>query len=296
MKATMYQTENFETKLAENLAKEINTLSNTLFELFGQLKKWVSQKRELEYEYRDYISADKAKKNGWLFFLLVLLPILGIIDYASVAQFIAYLVHSSGGGILGFILSFVGWLLFILLELATGWLLLYSKGKPVLKVFGIVIAIILIVLPAYLVFTTYDINPNKTELLYRKTIALVIVSVIVHAIFFAVIKDVWAGIHYVIYLIKNKLLNAKHPHTAMKEVSNRLQSLYIDFDKYTTNCPPAGKTTLLHNRAWYIKRKITTGVYDTQYDFSDYNQNTSYTGSRKEQKQDNNTYQYTIKP
>lgn len=294
MKSTIYQTESFETKLTDKLAKDINTNSNTLFELFGQLQKWEAQKRELEYEHRDYINADKPKKNGWLFFLLVLLPILALVDYASIAQFIAYLAHSSGGGFIGGILSLVGWLFFILLELATGWLMLHSKNKPLLKGFSSVFAIALILLPSYLIYTTYDINPEKTALLYNKTIALAIVSIIVHGIFFAVIKDVWAGIHYVTYLIKRKLHDGKHPHKSMKEVTEQLQALYQDFDKYTATYPLATKATLLHNRAWFIKRKITTGQYETQYDLSDYNQQLSYAGNIREYKQNNN-YQYTVK-
>lgn len=267
----------FEMRLVDKIVATINTASNKLFDLYRELQAWNERKTELEFHYRDYTTTSSAKKNGRLFLLLILLPTLGVIDYASISQFIDYLAASSGSGLVSLIISFVGWIFFILLELATGWLLIhYAKDKPPLKVMAILLAIGLILLPSYLVYTTYDINPDKTALLYHKTIALIIVSIVIHTIFFLVVGEVWAGIHYFVYVCKCRLLDNKHPYKKMQVEVEKLQRSYIDFDKHTSQYPIEQKEPLLTNRAWYVKYKLTNGAHSQEYNLSDYHPEISY--------------------
>jgi hypothetical protein len=267
----------FEARLIDKVVGIINTSSNKLFDLYRQFQTWIEKKTELEFTYREYTNASSGKKNGWLFLLFILLPTMGIIDYASIAQFIAYLAASTGSGLIAVFITLIGWLFFILLELATGYILIYyAKDKFWLRVMAIILAIGLIVLPSYLIYTTYDINPDKTPLLYHKTMALVLVSLLIHTIFFVVVGEVWAGIHYFVYLCKKRALENKHPHKAMKVEIEKLQKSYIDFDKHTRSLPTEQRTFLLQNRAWFVKHKLTNGAHSQEYDLSDYHPEINY--------------------
>jgi hypothetical protein len=288
-------TETFQQRVAQTTIRGINKCVNELFEQYSLLQNWVEKKNELDYQYRDSITTNALKRNGQLFLVFILLPVLGIIDYASVAPFINYLSVSAGGGLIGVFLSCIGFLFFIFIELATGWVLIYySKKRSLSKGVIILLALGLAILPSYLIYTTNDIDTNKTTITGHKTMALAIVSIIVHIVFFLVIKDVWAGIHYCIYYCKNKALESKHPHKAMKALLEKLQDYYLDFDKYTATYTPEQQVRLINNKAWYIKHKISTGTHIKEFDLSDYDPNTFYTIQNIGYRQ-NGMYQFTVK-
>ena len=80
----------------------------------------------------------------------------------------------------------------------------------------------------------------------------------------------------------------------MKKVIEELQVAYIDFDKCTIQYTHEQKASLLSNRAFYIKHKITNGTYSKEYDLSDYVEQAQHTTQTKEQPT-NGAYQYTFK-
>ena len=264
----------FEQRVLETTCAAINRESAAYLDTFKKTQSTDQSIVELDYQYKDYAVATAAQKSGWFFLLAVLMPALGIFDYTSIAPFISYLV-ASAGGFIGAIIGLTGWLFFTMLELATGWVLVYfSKGKPIVKAIAIALAIGLIVTPSYLIYTTYDLSANKTAGLYSRTVALIIVSIIIHTIFFVVVAEVWKGIFYYTYRIRRKILLAKSPEQQMKVQRKSLQEHYSTFSGYASVVPPLQQATMLNNLSWYIKIKITNSL--EPYDLSDFNPSINY--------------------
>lgn len=289
------QQSNFANRLTEKITSEICNLTDQFFEFFVQFDEWTGRKRELDYQYREHVQATTLRKTGWFFLVFVLLPLVGIFDYSSIASFINYLAFTSGG-IIGTIIKVVGWAFFLLFELGIGWLIVYSKDNPALKVLAIILAVVMTLLPSYLIYTTYSITEHKTPLLYHKTIALIVVSIVLHALLFLVISEVWAAINYLVYTMKNRKLEKSNPQQNMKDTRKELLTLYPDFDHYIVRENPENLATLLHNRAWYVKGKLQNGDANDDYDLSDYNASTSYAPQPKSQASSNGTYKYTVNP
>lgn len=287
------QQSTFASRLKEKITSEICDLTEQFFELYTQVAAWIEKKRELDFHYREYMQATTLRKTGWFFLLFVLLPCVGMFDYSSIAAFINYLAFTSGG-IVGTIIKFTGWMSFLLFELGVGFFLIYSKGKTVLRMFAIMLAIGITVIPCYLIYTTYSITPNKTTLLYHKTIALMAVSVTLHTLLFFLITEVWAGINHLVYTIKNRAVAKKDPYRNMKTVRKELLKLYPDFDNYILAEHPENVASLLHNRAWYVKAKLQNGNTNDDYDLSGYNPSHSYAPHTAANTNNNNTYKYTV--
>lgn len=263
----------FETRLTEKATDAINAKSNEYFDLYEKTKTWVAKVTELDFRNKEYENASNSRKVGWCFLLCILLPITAAFDYSSVAGFLHYL-SASAGGIVGIFIGFVGWLFFVMLELAVGWLIAYyAKDKPIIKVIGIIIAIGLIVTPSFLIYTTYAMSAHSDQLLF-KTIALIIMSLIIHAIFFIVISEVWSGIFYVIYCTRRRLMMGKNPQNRMKILKNSLQEDYSVFTRYAASMPIVQQVQLITNLAWYIKAKTTNSR--TPYDLSDFDPAINY--------------------
>lgn len=261
--------DNFKDRLIGGMTKKISMLTDKYFEFFHQFPGFNDKEQELNYKYRDFTSASTMNKTGWFFLVCILMPCLAIFDYASIKSFVDYLSFSAGGFI-GSLLAGIGGTLFILLEIGIGFLILHSKGKPVLRVVAIMLAVVIVCVPSYLILTTYQIDPAKTDLLLYKTIALIVVSVIIHILFFLVISDIWAGINYYIYCIKLANLKRKNPIIGMKKIRNELQELYPDFDQYIRQDNPENVDKLINNRAWFVKSKLQNGSTNDDYDLSDY--------------------------
>lgn len=264
----------FETRVLETVTASIDAKSNEYFDQYKSVQSCEAKITELDFQYRDYCNAGSSKKIGRNFLLFILLPTVAFFDYSSISSFISYLVASAGSWVGAFI-GLVGWLFFVLLELATGWVIVYyAKDKPVVKFLAIILAMGLIITPSYLIYTTYDITANKSDALYHKTIALIIVSLIIHTIFFLVISEVWTGIFYMVYIIKRKLLSTKNPLHKMKLLKKTLQDNYTVFSRYTASMPAMEQAKLLTNISWYIRSKITNS-YDP-YDLADFNPSINY--------------------
>jgi hypothetical protein len=263
----------FEARLTEKTTDAINAKSNEYFDLYEKTKTWVSKVTELDFRNKEYVNASSSRKVGWCFLLCVLLPITAAFDYSSVAGFLHYL-SASAGGLVGIFIGFVGWLFFVMLELAVGWLIVYyAKDKPIIKIIGIIIAVGLIITPSFLIATTYFMSTHSEQLLF-KTIALIIMSLIIHAIFFIVISEIWNGIFYVIYCTRRRLMMGKNPQNRMKTLKHSLQDDYTTFTRYAVSLPVVQQVQLLTNLAWYIKAKITNSR--TPYDLSDFDPKINY--------------------
>lgn len=265
----MNNTNTFQNRIAEQITSIIAKLVGVYFELYSLIPDRQEQERLLDFQYRESSNATAIVKAGWFFLLFILLPVIGLFDYSSVLPFLSYLSAMSGSFI-GTLIDIGGWLFFLLIELSIGWLLVYSKGKPLLRFIALVLACAITILPSFLIYTTYYITEDKTELLQFKTIALMVVSVMLHLLLFLVISEVWTAINHYAYLYKKWRLKQKDLKVQMKKIKEQLQQQFTDFDTYVGK----GSTALISNRAWYLKKKFENGSND--YDLSDYDPNTDY--------------------
>jgi|GEM_PF-4299550 len=263
----------FETRLIEKTSNSINAKSNDYFDYFKKWETYNGKITELDFQYRDYANASSGRKIGWCFLLLMILIIAGF-DYASVAAFLNYL-SISAGGVIGWVLNVISWLFFVFIELATGYLIIYyAKDKPFVKWLGILLAIVLIITPSYMIYTTYELTEPKTNQLLHKTIALIGISILLHTLMFLMISEVWAGIFYVIYLVKRKVLAMKDPQKQMKILKKSLQEEYTVFTRYAASIPTNEQAVLLTNLAWYIRKVITNSR--NPYDLSAFDPDIDY--------------------
>lgn len=264
----------FEAKVLETATASIDAKSNEYFDQYQILKKRETKQTELDFEYRDYNNASSSKRIGRMFLLVILFPLVAFFDYSSIASFISYLSVSAGSW-LGGIIGFFGWLFFALLELATGWVILYyAKDKPFIKFVAVLVAIGLIITPSYLIYTTYDITAIKTSQLFHKTVALIIVSILIHLIFYLVIADLWAGIFVIVYMIKSWFISTTAPLQKMKGLKKSLQDDYTVFARGTATMPLDQQARLLTNLSWYIRSKITNSK--DPYNLDDFTPTTHY--------------------
>lgn len=268
--------QSFNNRVVEKITIAVALLTDLFFEHDSRLSAWNEKKRELDYDYRDSINTNSAKKTGWFFMLFFLVPCLGLFDLSSIASFISYLATISGSHMVGAIISFFGWLFFMFLELGIGWLIIYSKTKPALRFFSYLLAGLVTIIPAYLIYTSYSLTPDKSPAMLFKTIALMLLSFIIHVLFFLLIVEIWAAINHNVYNAKNWVLHTKDPEEKMRLVKDELLKLYPDLDRYVVNGDVENVGSLLSNRAWYLWRKLRRGGIHNDYDLSDYDPNTSY--------------------
>lgn len=268
-----------QSRIIEQIISGIIKLTDKMFDLYSQTAKWNEKSDMLEFENRHTNKASAMKKAGWFFLLFILMPLIACLDYTSVSAFIDYLAKSSGG-MIGGVIQLVGVFIFLLLEIAIGWLLNYAKDKPMLKLFGIICAILITIAPSVLVYVTYYINPDKTQLLFVKTVVLMVISILFHALLFLLIGEIWEGIIYYKYRFTRWLHNMKNPAKLMTIEKDKLQKEFIDFDMYVMEDNNNGAKHLNNNRAWYLKQKFKKGDIERETDLSDYNPEVSYAPSQ----------------
>ncbi|HEY1032903.1 MAG TPA: hypothetical protein VGD89_14095 [Flavipsychrobacter sp.] len=270
----MQNPQSFQNRLRDKITSDIASYTDQYFELDVQQSAFAEKEQERQYNYRSCMNAPSSQKIAWVFFLM-LAGFVAIMDYASIVQFFTYLSKQSGGAT-GAMIKSIGGVFFVAFELGIGIVMLRTKSPFVKTVTGI-IAVALCLLPAFLIYSGYAINPNKTSLLLYKTIALMVLSIIIHAFFFLCIADIWAAMNYVVYCVTKWSSKAKDPQRKMKTVKKELQALYPDFDHHVIISVPAEQVAqLLHNRAWYLKGKLQSGGTQSDYDLSDYDPNISY--------------------
>lgn len=250
--------------------------TDRFFELSEQYSAWTTKLLELEYMFRKYIHASVFRMAGWYFSLFVFAPMVPVMDYVSVMQFIEYLTHNAGP-VFGPLIKIGGWLFFFVLEVTVGWLLVFAPSLGVQKWLVKVLATIITFTPAMLIATTYAITPDKTPLLLSKTVMLLILSVALHTLVLLLSKAIWSGALHLLYKYKLKKLHNEDPHKQMKILKVELQSLFTDFDLYIVrNANTKDVASELPNRTRYLKEKFQKGNTGDEYDLSDYDTSKSY--------------------
>lgn len=274
---------NFFDRLSERIVNDVRSLTDKYFSLHDQLQTWSERKQELEYDNRDFRSVHTRQKNMWFFILFILLPFLCIIDLASIGSFIQYLAAASGNIIFKLIITTVGFAIFIVLELAVGALLIMAKEKPTIRGVAKVLAVVVVIIPPFLVLTGYLINPHKTVILLIKTIALMTFSAVTHILVFLFVTEVWNAIHYAVYRVKTKNADRNDPCRGMDTIREKFYNLYPDLDKYIIQNGNTEAISRLPNKCWYLKTKFATEI-TSPYDLTDYDPSINYNNNSKTDK------------
>jgi len=262
-------------RIIEKITSGITQNTNQLFALYNKLPAWQDKQRGLDYDHRKYINATATQKIGWFFFLFILLFIIAGVDVCSISSFLEYLALRAPNFIVKSIIYLLGWLIFIGVELGIGYIVLYSSDKPLLKFAAYLLAILITLLPAVLIYATYAMLDDGGIAILVRTIVLILLSIVLHVVFFLVVREIWEAITYYRYKVKNWFLMSSNPELKMDAATAQLNTLFSDFDCYVLKEHVGDIAPLIDNRAWYLKRKFQ-GHTSQEYDLSDYDPHVKY--------------------
>lgn len=268
-----YSTDN--NHVLKQISKSIIELTDRYFDLYSQIGAWVERLKRLCFDFRDYIYATIMKKAGWFFILFILVPCIAMFDYSSIMPYIEYL-SSTAGAVIGTIIKYTGFLMFVALEIAIGWLICNFRGNLVKNIITYLLAVVITLVPMLLIYATYAITEHKTGLLLSKTLALMLMSGVLHVLVLMLATEIWRGILHNIYKFKNRRLQKEHPHKEMQRVKKQLQEYFADYDLYVTAEGTTGTEAELSSRSLYLKQKFQQGKTGDEYDLSDYDHTKTY--------------------
>ena len=262
--------------LLMTIVASITKLANRYFELHEQLKSWTHNEKLFQHQFQHYKEVPLSKIIGWNFLLYLLLPVMAVVDYIGIAAFIDYMIATSNSMLIMFVLNVIGWLLFVLLEMGTTWIIMQYKDRPLVRTIGYLVAIVVALLPTVLIVMTYYLDPEPSTQLLIKTVILSALSLCTHALFLLFMQEVWNGIYYKIYCRKLKVMQRQSPKHTMQQVRHELVQNFLSFDNEAMDVVDDKKAKLLSNRAWYLKARLSNGNPEDDFDLSDYDAGTQY--------------------
>ena len=233
-------------------------------------------------KYRQFENAGTHQVTIWFFMLFIGIPMLLMVDFASLKEFFQFL-ENKAGGILGNIIGGIGFLLFGMIELGVGSFIMWirqldkegkaSRGQIWL---GRLLMVVMIILPLLLIYTGYDLDEDKSPAKLMKTLVLMLLSFAIHVFVFASIETIWAAITYFLgYKPREFMLRISNPEHKLVKVKPYLMESYHEYDDHLSEfnkLSVEAKGTFnaeLSKRERLLKDKLTNGSGDDDYDVQD---------------------------
>jgi len=262
--------------------KTITAQTEIYFKGCKELKQHNETEGVFKMKYRQFENAGTYETSVWFFMLFIGLPMLLLVDYASLKEFFLFL-QSRVDGFFGSIIGAIGFLLFGLIEIGVGAFILLvrqrdregkaSRGQVWI---GRLLMVVMIILPLLLIYTGYLLDEDKNAAKLIKTLVLMLLSFAIHVFIFATIENVWAAITYFFgYKPKAFMLRFSNPEHKLEKIKPLLMDSYHEYDdnmsefnklsaedKVSFN-PELGKRERL------LKEKLTNGFEDDDYDVQD---------------------------
>lgn len=272
------------------LVDQIMTIKQNISHLTNEFYKFAKKAQQYNDDCESFLSrnstyvlADNIKKLRWFLALFVVVPILIIIDYASVVLFIQALIERVPLGIGKTIIQSVSVLIFFVLELATVLGILKieeqlqkgqnSSGLIILKN---VLRLIMIISPALLILCGYLLTPFHTPGESLKIFVFMMISIVIHTIFFLLMDDFLHAINYQKYKINSRLLKLRNPESSLISIK---KSLITDFyPKYdfemakissspmAVEIEPYHQSLNLSKREKFLKQRLEDNIIDNDYE------------------------------
>ncbi|MEI6681652.1 MAG: hypothetical protein WCO44_03440 [Bacteroidota bacterium] len=260
------------------IKQKIGRYTNEFYKLVKVYKEHQSDTAYFSARNTMYEEAESKQIVRWLMVLFVVIPILILVDYASLKLFVDYLqaaVGNQAGS--GFLRTF-GIFVFFILELATAFAVLKineemeTRASFLYKVLKFILMIVMIGLPAMLIFTGYMLQSHHPVGSGIKVFTLMVLSLVIHTVFFVLIDDFLRSIGYLIYQIQKMVLYFKDPESRLEQLKTELRSLYGSYDLEHTRfseLPDSSKYTSkveLSRKELFLRERLEDDIDDNDYD------------------------------
>ena len=183
------------------------------------------------------------QKIRWMLVLCIVIPGLILFDYASLKLFVEYLQYLVGPDGVGKLLKWVGFAIFFILELSVCLGIirinehLETDPNKKWKIAKFLLAVAMITVPSIMIYAGYLLKESheladgmKNSADGMKTFALILVSLVVHSIFFLLIDYMLKAISYIFFLIRKQFLTWQNPAKRIDFCSKKLLQLYPQYD------------------------------------------------------------------
>jgi hypothetical protein len=272
------------TYIVEALKETKNKITHLTENYYLLVQKFHEFERELKafrFQNKNYQGASAFKKSFWILLLLVGIPVLCLVDYASLKDFLAFLAFKVGEPLSNFINRF-GFTIFFALELIVGGIVLWLRkdreegNASKFKIYSSYVLIFaMIVVPMILIYTGYALDEYKTIGKYTKCLVLMTLSGVIHAAIFLCIDHVWHAITFLLFVIRKFFLMNRNPEKELRSIKPELRKLYNQFDDLILEYEDLEESekkrvnTSLSNREIVLKEKLTNTIKDDDYDLED---------------------------
>lgn len=260
------------------IKQRISRLTNEFYNLVKKYKIFKEEYDAFLIRSAMYEEADSMKKLRWFLALFVVTPILILIDYASVYLFIEALVDRIPSGFGKSVIHTLSLVIFFVMELATILAILRideileTHSKSGLRLLKYVLMITMIVSPALLIYAGFYMQPAHSLGEGLKTLVLMMVSLVIHTIFFLLMEDVLHGVNYTKYLISKSFWKIKNPEPRLVSLKEYLRNEYnkYDLELLKISSDPDAVTYLLtielSKREKFLKERLEDDIDDNDYD------------------------------
>jgi hypothetical protein len=274
MKKTLLQ---FLVALLMATKKKITDLTSVFIRLVKDQLENDERKKEYEDMSVGWLSYSNLQKARWMLVLFIVVPILILVDYASLILFIDYLQYAVNSIVIGNVLRVIGIIIFFTLELGICFSIIrlneHLEENPILilKFVKIILMCIMITLPSILIYTGYLLLPSVTQGDTMKTYALVLLSLAIHTALFILIDDVLRSITYIAFLIRGQWLKSKDTVKHIEKCKKELFRLYNQYDidmVRLSEIPGAAQyqsTLKLDPRSQALREKLEEGLDEENY-------------------------------
>jgi hypothetical protein len=240
-------------------------------------KNWEYNDRVVEFDINNerWNAYGSMQKIRWLLVLFLVIPVLILVDFASLKLFIEYLEYSANSVIISNIIKAIGIIIFFVLELAVCFAILRINEKIPslsLKFLKIVLTLVMVTLPSLLIYTGYLLLPSPNPGDWMKTFSLILLSLAVHMALFILINDILQVIAYLSFIIRKWLLQEKNPTKYLEKIKRELLQLNNQYKIETVRFlefPDAGiyaSSVKLSPKEQSILDRLDDGLDEDDYD------------------------------
>lgn len=232
-----------EKKQTNFISTELQAIIDTLERLVERfiallllLKKEKEKEQMFMIRHRDVENVSLLTKVIYIL-VIALLTVLIIFDYSTMKNFIDY-IHSRFSGNFAQVVTYTGVLVFIGLEILSGVRLELQHQKIErdgdvnmgyqVVTYGLVLMSILI--PSIIIYTEYQLMED-TEENYLKMVVLIIVSLVIHIVFFASVDKLLEAFTYIYFKIKQWFFKSGGIENSIRKLKPHLRKAYREYDR-----------------------------------------------------------------
>jgi hypothetical protein len=260
------------------IKQRITEMTNDFIRLVKDKQKHDERCLEFDVKNDEWNSHSNMQKVRWFLVLLIVVPILILVDYASLKLFIEYLQYSVNNYAVSKVLEVLGIIIFFILELAICFSIirinesLEREPNRALKFVKVLLTIIMITLPSILIYTGYLLLPSPSPGDTMKTFALILLSLAIHTALFILIDDVLRAITYIVFLIRRRMLKRADPTKYIEKLKKELLKCYSQYDieAITLSELPDSAVYLpiikLSTREQLLRDRLEEGMDEDDYD------------------------------